>query len=208
VLDGSDSSAPEVDSCVTAIPTDPASSQQSANVDFKGRYFLRGLAPGTYRVYFSDIHCYFVGAADTLDAPQWYRAKPTESQSTLVTVSAGQVTKAIDAKLVPPGPITGRVTNAARTGIGQECVTAIPFHAKPDPIFDNPVMPETAITTPSGYFVLSGLIPGQYKIKFSSGCGRTGYPTQWWDNATSQNTAKVINLGFTKIADIDAVLHR
>ncbi|HEY3906073.1 MAG TPA: carboxypeptidase-like regulatory domain-containing protein, partial [Streptosporangiaceae bacterium] len=99
VLDGSDGSAPDALSCVTAIPADPDNSQQTANVDLKGRYFLRGLAPGTYRVYFSDIHCYYVGFADTLDAPQWYRAKPTESQATLVTVSAGHVTKAIDAKL-------------------------------------------------------------------------------------------------------------
>ena len=208
VLDGSDGSAPDALSCVTAIPTDPDSSQQTANVDFKGRYFLRGLAPGTYRVYFSDIHCYYVGFADTLDAPQWYRAAPTESEASLVTVSAGRVTKAIDAKLVPSGPITGRVTNASSAGLGQECVTAIPFHAKPDPVFSDPVMPEVAVSNPSGRFALTGLLPGQYKVKFSSGCGRTGYADQWWDDATSQQTAKVINVGFTGISGIDARLER
>jgi hypothetical protein len=208
VLDGSDHSAPEALSCVTAIPTDPHSSQQSANADLKGRYFLRGLAPGTYRVYFSDIFCYYVGFADTLDAPQWYRAKPTESQATLVTVSAGHVTKAIDAKLVPSGTITGRVSNARLAGLGSECVTALPFDAKPDPVFDDPIMPETAITSPSGRFSLSGLFPGQYKIKFSSGCGRPGYASQWWRDGTTQKSATVINLGFAKIGDIDALLHR
>jgi hypothetical protein len=208
VLDGSDHSAPDALSCVTAIPTDPDSSQQTANVDFKGRYFLRGLAPGTYRVYFSDIHCYYVGFADTLDAPQWYRSKPTESEASLVTVSAGHVTKAIDAKLVPSGPITGRVTNASRAGLGNECVTAFPVDAKPDPIFGDPIMPETAITTPSGHFALTGLFPGQYKVKFSSGCGRTGYADQWWDSAASQKTAKIINVGFTGIGGIDARLER
>ncbi|HXS62925.1 MAG TPA: carboxypeptidase-like regulatory domain-containing protein [Streptosporangiaceae bacterium] len=208
VLDGSDHSAPEALSCVTAIPTDPHSSQQTTNADLKGRYFLRGLAPGTYRVYFSDIFCYYVGFADTLDAPQWYRAKPTESQATLVTVSAGHVTKAIDAKLVPSGTITGRVSNARLAGLGSECVTALPFDAKPDPVFDDPIMPETAITSPSGRFSLSGLFPGQYKIKFSSGCGRTGYADQWWRDGTTQKSATVINLGFAKIGDIDALLHR
>jgi hypothetical protein len=208
VLDGSDGSAPEALSCVTAIPTDPHSSQQTANVDLKGRYFLRGLAPGTYRVYFSDIHCYYVGFADTLDAPQWYRAKPTESEASQVTVSAGHVTKAIDAKLVPSGPITGRVTNAGGAGLGQECVTAIPFDAKPDPVFGDPIMPEVAVSNSSGRFALTGLLPGQYKIKFSSDCGRTGYANQWWDDATSQSSAKVINLGFTGISSIDARLER
>jgi hypothetical protein len=109
---------------------------------------------------------------------------------------------------VSSGPITGRVTNAGRTGIGQECVTAIPINAKPDPVFGDPIMPEVALSNSSGRFDLSGLLPGQYKIKFSSGCGRTGYANQWWDDATTQKTAKVINLGFTAIGGIDARVER
>lgn len=66
--------------------------------------------------------------------------------------------------------------------------------------------PEIAITTPSGRFALTGLLPGQYKVKFSSGCGRTGFADQWWDDVSSQKAAKIINLGFTKIGGIDARL--
>ena len=85
-------------------------------------------------------------------------------------------------------------------------MTAFPVDAKPDPIFGDPITPEIAISTPSGHFALIRTVPGQYKVKFSSGCGRTGYADQWWDDATSPSKAKVINVGFTDIDGIDARL--
>jgi protocatechuate 3,4-dioxygenase beta subunit len=209
VLGGSHGTRPLDYACILAVPDNPDNSRQVANADLKGRYLLRGLAPGTYRIYFSDVFCpFFDDEAPPPGAPQWFRAQPTQSTATLVTVSAGHLTKGIDAKLVPAGTISGRVTDTAPAGLGRECVTAVPFHAKPDPFFNQPIMPEVAITSPTGHFTLSGLFPGQYKVKFSSGCGRSGYAGQWWDDATSQQTATVIRLAFTDIGGINARLNR
>jgi hypothetical protein len=210
VLDGGHGRLPKVEACVVAVPTDPSSSEQTEVTGVNGRYLLSGLVPGTYHVYFSDVFCEETDDTTTppVDAPQWYRAQPTESKGTLVTVSAGHVTKAIDATLVPAGPIAGSVFSESLAGLGHECVTAFPIGAQPDPVFGDLITPEAGISTPSGHFALSGLFPGQYKVQFSSGCGRTGYADQWWRDATSQKSAKVINLAFTEINGIDALLQR
>ena len=43
--------------------------------------------------------------------------------------------------------------------------------------------PEFAITTKTGGYSLSGVQPGTYKVKFSVGCGDSGFATQWWHGA-------------------------
>ena len=205
VLGGRNASTPQFGACAQVVPNNPDGSQQFAFANAKGKYLLRGLAPGTYRVYLGDIFC-TDNEFPPPDAPQWYSDQPTPSTATSIKVSAGRITTGIDAKLVPSGVIEGSVTNLGLAGLGRECVTAFPFDAKPDPFFETPVPPEVAISTPSGHFALTGLQPGQYKVKFSSGCGRTGFADQWWDNATSPGKAKIINLGFTDIGGIDARL--
>jgi hypothetical protein len=50
--------------------------------------------------------------------------------------------------------------------------------------------------------------PGQYKIEFSTGCGDTGFRTQWWGQASSASSAKVITVGYATIGGVDATLHR
>jgi hypothetical protein len=69
--------------------------------------------------------------------------------------------------------------------------------------------PEVAITTTSGSYSLLNVQPGKYKLKFSTGCGDSGFKTQWWQNAASRATATVITVGTgDAVNGIDAVLTR
>ncbi|MGN6794589.1 MAG: hypothetical protein ACTHJW_19565, partial [Streptosporangiaceae bacterium] len=67
--------------------------------------------------------------------------------------------------------------------------------------------PEVAITTTSGSYTLLNVQPGTYKVKFSTGCGDTGFKTQWWQNASSRATATVVTVGAgVTVTGIDAAL--
>ena len=50
-----------------------------------------------------------------------------------------------------------------------------------------------AVTGPSGY-TLGDLLPGQYKVRFSAGCGAAGYATQWYQDVASRKAAKTITV--------------
>jgi hypothetical protein len=44
-------------------------------------------------------------------------------------------------------------------------------------------------------------------VKFSTGCGDTGFKTQWWQNASSAATATIITVNpGTPVPGIDAAL--
>ena len=41
---------------------------------------------------------------------------------------------------------------------------------------------------------VTGLAPGRYRVRFSSGCGASGYATQWWKDAGSAGPATVVTI--------------
>jgi hypothetical protein len=47
-------------------------------------------------------------------------------------------------------------------------------------------------TGPGGNYDLGPVNPGRYLVEFSSGCGATGYATQWWRGAQSPGKATVV----------------
>lgn len=112
------------------------------------------------------------------------------------------------AALAPFGSVTGTVQAHGHTPVSGECVTAVPFRAAPDPDTGIPAQPEVAITDSTGGYTLTALTPGRYKIEFSSGCGGGHFATQWWDNAGSAGSARVIKVGFAAIKGIDATLRK
>jgi hypothetical protein len=62
------------------------------------------------------------------------------------------------------------------------------------------------VTRGGGYSVID-LTPGRYRVEFSSGCGASGYATQWWKNASSQGRATIITVPANTVrTGIDAVL--
>ena len=125
----------------------------------------------------------------------------SRARATIVTVRAGATTPGISATLQADGGISGTVTAASGgrplTGI---CVRAIPQTAGRGASFT---------VASGGRYSLTGLAPGRYRVRFSSGCGASGYATQWWKDAGSAARATVVTIrADTVSAGIDAALAR
>jgi hypothetical protein len=194
-------SRPQTDVCVEFDPLSPTGEFGFAFTGTDGTYVATGLSAGQYHVYF-DPSCDF-------DVPQfaaqWYNGQPTEATANAITVTVGKTTGGIDATLQPFGEITGTVTGPTKAPVAGECVTAIPVGKD----FAGFYSPELAITTKTGAYSLLDLQPGRYKVKFSAGCGDSGFRTQWWKNAGSAAAATVIKVGAgVLVTGIDAALKR
>jgi hypothetical protein len=184
--------------CVEVDSSNPLNAGAFAATGANGKYVASGLAPGTYTVEFNGPLCPPFGPPNL--APQWYNGQPTQATATTITVTAGHTTPGIGAVLQPDGAITGTVTGPGAAPVTGECVTAWPVPAGNAPVI--------AITR-AGHYVLDDLLPGRYRVEFSSACGATGYRTQWWQNAGSAASATVVTVpASTTIPGVDATLAR
>jgi len=191
--------------CVVAVPADPGNVISYGATGRHGIYQIRGLGAGTYHVYFADVFCPSNGAGPG-NAPQWYKNRPTQATATDVTVAAGATAAGVNAKLGSAGTITGTVTHLGQPVAG-ECVTAFPVSATPDPLLNETLQPVIAVSGSDGSYSLIDLLPGQYHVKFSIGCGDSGFATQWWQQATSEQSATTINVSANgTVTGIDASL--
>jgi Carboxypeptidase regulatory-like domain len=167
---------------ISANPDNPGGLGFSGSNGMGGSYLATGIAPGKYTVYFGDPWC---SAGPPNLSGQWYDNAVTQAAATSITVTAGQTTTGIDAALQTTGEITGTVSGPAGALVSGACVTAYPTAPGSFPI--------VAVTRSGGYS-LADLQPGRYRIKFSAGCGATGYHTQWWHGANSASKATVITV--------------
>ena len=167
--------------CVDVLSSNPSNPGGLGETALDGTYLTTGLAPGSYKVLF-DPTCLMGPAL----APQWYNNKSSQATADSVVVATGQTTTGIDAALQPDGEITGTVQGPSATNVTGACVTAVPLSGQ---LF----APYVAVSK-SGSYTLLQLPPGRYKVKFSSGCGATGYRTQWWQDAPTRQTAKIVRV--------------
>lgn len=203
---GTAAATPQAGVCVVAIPLNPTDSYGYALTGKHGNYDLRGLGAGKYQVYVGDPFCFnpFAGADY---APQWYNDQPTQATAAKVTVAAGTATTGIGATLALDGGISGTVTDASHAPVAGECVTADPVDATPDPLAGQTLHPAIAVTGSDGSYSLVDLPPGKYTVEFSTGCGDSGYATQWWQDATSASSATAVAVpATTTVTGIDATL--
>lgn len=131
---------------------------KSVNTDGIGEYELRGLPAGFYSVGFSDNQNRY--------SPQYYR-DPTElGAATAVEVIAGQSRSGINANLLLQGAggIEGTVTGAD-TGAGLPNISVEFYRGS------NGQWAGSTQTNGSGYFSLSGLEVGNYRVRFSDWSG-------------------------------------
>jgi Carboxypeptidase regulatory-like domain len=195
-------SHPQTGTCVELVPLSPNGTFGFGGTGIDGTYTATGLSAGQYQVFFNDPTCPFTSSQF---AAQWYNGQPTQVTAGIITVAPGKTTPGIDAALQPFGQITGTVTGPANAPVAGECVTAIPVGRG----FAGFYPPDIAITTKTGSYSLLDLQPGRYKVKFSTGCGDSGFRTQWWKNAGSAATATVITVGAgAVVTGIDAALKR
>jgi hypothetical protein len=189
VLGGSPA-VPEPGVCVEAVPKARGADDGFAQTGLGGRYTITGLLAGRYLVQFSDVLC--TDSAEGL-APQWYSGQYSQASATPVTVRAGAATTRVGGTLPRDGSITGTVTGPAPASrpLSGICVQAVPVVSGAGTLDQiNPV----ATVTQAGSYTLAGVIPGQYRVEFSSGCEATGYADQWWENAASRASATIITV--------------
>jgi hypothetical protein len=166
-----------------------------ALTDQGGSFTMRNLPAGKYLVFIGDPGCAL--QPDNL-APQWYLNASTPATATLVTVTQGATTKLASVTLSTNGGISGTVTGSGNAAIAGICVTATSPSA---------VAPVLAVTRAAGTYSVLGLTPGTYTVEFSSGCGASGYRTQWWDGKGAQRNATPISVtADTTTAGISATM--
>ena len=190
---------PVSETCVEIYINNSAQPVDTVFTGLDGTYRATGLAAGTYLVDFGDPQC-LLGAPGL--APQWYNNEATRGSASPVPVTVGATAPSIDATLQPDGQITGTVsTGPSASPLAGICVTAVPQASGS--------LPVVAVTRTSGGYTLADLLPGDYKVRFSSGCGATGYATQWYNDVTSQTAATPIPVGAGQTqSPIDATLSK
>jgi hypothetical protein len=152
----------------------------------RGRYQITGLVPGRYKVFVGDQFC----STDPGGlVPQWFRGASRMSKATAVTVTAGRTTRSVDVTLQRDGSISGTVTGPkpGRQPLGGVCVQVVPVAAG-----STPTLAES--TAANGGYRTGPLLPGKYLVEFESGCGATGFKTQWWRGAISRTSATPITV--------------
>lgn len=168
---------------VSVNPTDKGPGA-FAQTDLNGMYVTSAVAPGDYRVQFSDAH------PAPLWATQYWNAKLSWNSADILTVSAadGAVHGNINATLNPAATVTGTVTAPSGAPAGDICVNAV---------VDTPNGPDgVAYTTTvnDGSYRLGGLPATAVKIVFQD-CHSAGpYLSQWWNNQPDFSSAEPLTL--------------
>ena len=142
-----------------------------ASVGTDGRFKLRGLAAGSYKVLFSS---YNTGALD-----RWYGGADTFAGAATITVAAGQAVAVADTTLIKGATISGKITAPAALDLRQGRVVAYPNGTVDAGRFSSSVGPD-------GNYKLTALPAGSYKLKFEGG---TSGATDLWYGGTSLETA-------------------
>ena len=161
-----------------ARTTDPGTCTNAA-----GNYVMAVANPGSYDVAFFDPSATY--------PTQWSGGSYTQGGATAVTVTAGQLTGGVGAAMSMPGSITGTVTHAS--GGGAYAAVCVYADNAPTGSSTGPYAGIGACSDTSGSFTLSGFAPGTYKLGYYPP-GQASPTTHWYDNASSEATAKVVTV--------------
>jgi Carboxypeptidase regulatory-like domain len=167
--------------CVEAFATN-GNGFNSTNVALDGTFRLPNLPAGSYLVFIADPLCSF---SEPGLAPQWYLGQLSSVTATRVMVSSGATTTLSSGiTLADDGSITGTVKGAGGSPLRGACVAATA--AGSAPVY--------SVTSSAGGYSISDLPAGQYQVEFSSGCGASGYLTQWWKDARTRQAAAFVTV--------------
>ena len=178
--------------CVLILPVQHSGGFGFINSAANGRYRVTGLAPAVIRCP-SVIPLRFPRRPESGAPVVRRRADPGRCGSGHRDRSRPDRGSRRDAE--GKRRISGLVTDDANAPVPGECVIAFPLSAMPDPFLGEVQQPEIAVTGNNGSYTLAGMQPGRYKVKFTTGCGSSGFATQWWDHVASAPAATVITVG-------------
>ncbi len=192
--DGSETVEPQPGACVIALQTNGI----AANVGLAGPtgvFTITNLPPGKYIV--------DVGGCGNIYsnlAAEWYQDAATSAKATVVSVAARTVTTLASMTLPGNGAISGMVTGPGSAPLAGICVTATTALSP---------VPVVAVSGKGGTYSLIGLAPSNYRVRFSSGCGASGYLTQWWNDRASAAKANTVTVtAATTTTDVNASLKK
>ena len=178
---------------VSVNPTDSGPSA-FAQTDPAGVYTTNALPPGTYTVQFQGTPSF---------AGEFWNDKLSRNDADVLTITgaAGPVVGNIDAVLVPGATISGRVTDDGGNPIANICVYGV---IDTSDGFDGIGWANTAV---DGTYTMSGVPPTTVKLVFQD-CNTVGpYVQEWWDDATTPETATPITVASGDVrTGIDAEL--
>ena len=161
----------------------------SISTDDAGAYTLGGLAAGEYKVQFST-------SGPLLG--EWYEDAAAAASADAVRVGAAQSTR-VDAQLERGASISGIVRDEAGAPVGNSTVIIEPVSGAG--------YPTMASTSPDGSYSIVGLTAGEYRVQFTTEWASTSVVGEWWDDAKTEGSARLISLDQgQEAADISAVL--
>ncbi len=152
-----------------------------------GSYTIKGLPTDSYSVYFNPDGSAYFG--------QWYNNKSSQSSADKVSVIVPNTTAGINAVLASPGVISGKVVNAAGTGIAN---VNIALYGSTDNYI------ASAVTDQDGNYKASYL-NGNYKIQVIPPTN-SGYLSQWYNNKNDQSSADLVSVSTSNTTIVNPVL--
>jgi hypothetical protein len=145
----------------------------TASTNVSGEYTVTGLSGGEYKVGFSD---------PTYEN-QYYNKRTSFESATFVPVTEGSATPGINAEMLQPGKITGRVTNGVGTPISGVSVDIYGSGFEFEPT-------KFAVTNANGEYTVEGLQEGQYRVGFFPTSAT--YLSQYYNGQTSLTSANPV----------------
>ncbi len=162
-----------------------------ATTDANGDYIIEDLPPGSYLVEACTSLYYINTLYD--NTTNFQEAQP-------VVVQESTTTTGIDFQLDPSGAITGTVLDAQGDPIADLEVLAENFD-------DEDALEVDAGTDASGFFVITGLPPGDYRVSTLAGESGLGYVDKFYDNTTDEASAQRVTItGTATTSGVDFTL--
>jgi len=171
---------------VTAY-TDAGRYAGSTRTDAKGNYSLTGLRAGSFALQFQEYN-------SGIYLSEWYQDKTTRESANLIAVTAGQTVTASTAVLATGASVSGKVTNASKTGIANVSVRV-----------GNSSRSANATTDANGNYEVAGLVAGTYSVYFSD--PSKSYLDQYWKQGNDATSGAPVTLTTgQKVANTNVVL--
>ena len=163
------------------VNPDQSGSGGWGQTDAKGNYTTSGVAPGNYRVQFSD------SSGGTVWATQYWNAQPSWNTATLLALSDADAPArtGIDAVLSHSATVTGTVTRPDGGPAEGACATAVIMTP------DGPDGLNRTTVGADGTYSIAGLPAVPMTMYFEQCDGAGPWVSQWWNDQPTPDTANL-----------------